>query len=146
VKYPAPEQAKQQAAYQPVKINQVWFNRLRKSSVEQGVVPPERLKEVEPAVQKQHKRQVQFLAGRSVDQGGFLGQRLRVAEADFGGAAPVFVWQDEAGHTFGILDKKMRGDWVVGQEAIIRQAKSDTDGNLIVMVEPLDEPNITSAP
>jgi hypothetical protein len=139
VRYPTPTQAAQQATYQPVKINQVWFNRHRQQSAALGQTPPERQTHVAPAVQKQRKQEIRFLAGRSQEQGGFLGQRLRVGERDFGGATTTLVWEDGQGQVFGVIDKKMRQDWYVGEMAVIRQAKSDHDGNLVVMMERVEE-------
>jgi hypothetical protein len=130
MRYPVPEKAQKQANYQPVEIKQVWFNREIA-----GKDSPPSMKGIEPATQKQRKAEVRTLAQRSREQGGFLGQKLRVGERYFGmDAAPSMVFEDEAGHVFGVIPKKHAPDWLVGEQVIIRQAKG-SDGNLSAMVE-----------
>jgi hypothetical protein len=85
-----------------------------------GKAAPPSMKEIEPATQKQRKQEVRFLAQRSYDQGGFLGQKLRVGERYFGmDAAPSLVFEDETGHIFGVIPKKHALDWLVGEMVVI---------------------------
>jgi hypothetical protein len=130
VRYPTPEKAQQQASYHAVEMRQVWFNREIA-----GKESAPTMKSVDPAIQKQRKSEVRSLAQRSHEQGGFLGQRLRVSERSFSNdAAPSMVFEDEAGHIFGVIPKKHAPDWLVGVQVVIRQAKG-SDGNLSAMVE-----------
>jgi hypothetical protein len=95
------------------------------------------MKGIEPAVQKQRKVEVRTLAQCSHEQGGFLGQKLRVSERYFGmDAAPSMVFEDDKGQVFGVIPKKHVADWLVGEEVVIRQDKG-SDGNLTAMVERL---------
>jgi hypothetical protein len=131
IRYPTTAQAEATRHYLPVKMNQVWFNRLRASSDDADLRP----QSVPADQQKQHKASVRFLAQRSSEQGGFLGKRLRIAERHFGRSATArLVFEDEAGNVFGTIPTKEEGAWVVGENVIIRQAKG-SDGNLTAMVE-----------
>jgi hypothetical protein len=140
VRYPTPTQAAQAATYQPVKLKQVWFNRARDAAQVAGQPVPDWIKAVDPATQRQHKQAVRFLAGRTHEQGGFVGLRLYVNERYFGEntTRKKRVLEDEAGRVFGILDKDAP-PWELGEEVVIRQAKGDEDGNLRMMVEKLGQ-------
>jgi hypothetical protein len=130
VRYPTAEQAQRQASYHAVEMKQVWFNREIA-----GKSDTPTMKGIDPAIQKQRKAEVRTLAQRSAEQGGFLGKRLRVGERSFGkDATPSMVFEDEAGHIFGVIPKKHAPDWLVGEQVVIRQAKG-SDGNLSAMVE-----------
>jgi hypothetical protein len=93
------------------------------------------MKDILPSRMKQCKAEVNQLAQRAYERGGFLGQKLRVGERYFGNnAAPTVVLEDEMGQVFGVISKQQSLDWVVGEEVIIRQAKG-YDGNIKTMVE-----------
>jgi hypothetical protein len=124
VRYPTPTQAQRQASYQPVEMRQVWFNRYVA-----GRADAPTMKGVDPATQKQSKAHVRALAQRPHEQGGFLGQSLRVAERPFGK-----VFEDEGGQVFGVIPRQQADAWQVGAQVVIRQAKA-SDGNLSAMVE-----------
>jgi hypothetical protein len=146
VKQPTAYHAAQQATYQPVQLKQVWFNRVINQARAAGQPPPTKHHEVSASLKQQTHQTIRFLAGRSHEQGGFLGLKLKVAERHFSGATPKLVFEDAQGQVFGVVDKNMQRDWFVGNEAIIRQAKAGSDGNLVVMMEYVPpEPTQTSA-
>jgi len=116
VRYPTPEQAKQQASYAPVEIRQVWFNRAKRAAGRELSMG-----DFDPATKTQRKHEVRHLAQRPHEQGGFLGQRLRVSERTFGGdPTPRKVFEDDSGEIFGVIDRQQAAQWTAGQEAIIR--------------------------
>ena len=127
VRYPNRDQTQRQASYEPVKIQQVWFNRLMNFGF--GGT----MKEVESARRTQSKQEVRFLASRSVEQDGFLGQKLRVGERYFGSRL-VRVFEDDIGTVFGVIHKENAEQYQLGDEVVLRQAKG-ADGNIAGMVE-----------
>jgi hypothetical protein len=72
------------------------------------------------------------------EQGGFLGQRLRVSERTLGSdPTPRKVFEDDSGEIFGVIDRQQATQWATGQTVIIRQAKG-SDGNLQAVVERIE--------
>jgi len=138
VKYPTPQQAAHQATYESVRINKVWYNRAQSAAQSRGETLPA-VTQMDTATQTQHKQNVRFLASRSQEQGGFLGLRLFVSKRYLGEntTQKKLVFEDEQGHIFGLIDKATQGQWREGDEAVVRQAKADHDGNLITRIERL---------
>jgi hypothetical protein len=89
----------------------------------------------DPATKTQRKHEVRHLAQRPHEQGGFLGQRLRVSERNFGSdPTPRKVFEDDSGEIFGVIDRQQAAQWATGETVLIRQAKG-SDGNLQAVVE-----------
>ena len=138
VRYPTPQQAVQQDRYEQVRINKVWYNRAQSAARLRGQILPS-VSQIDSATQTEHKENVRIQASRSHDQGGFLGLRLFVNERFIGenSTQKRLVFEDEQGGVFGLIDKAAREQWQSGDEAVIRQAKADHDGNLTTFIERL---------
>ena len=121
-----------------MRINKVWYNRAQSAAQSRGeTLPP--VSQIAAATQTQHKQNVRVQASRAHDQGGFLGLRLFVNERFMGenSMQKRLVFEDEQGRVFGLIDKAAREQWQSGDEAVIRQAKADHDGNLTTFIERL---------
>ena len=137
VRYPPTAQVNREATYESASLSMLWYRALIEEAHAKGRTAPHTWTGIPRHTQVAAKNNVKYRAARPYEQGGYIGMPLYVDEDYLSDheTQKRLVWVDPRGRIFGAVDKNNAARWQIGDEAVIRQAKADTEGRIEAKLE-----------